>query len=60
LRRGTNVITHNGGNGIFFADFFNFVDEDTVVIEASNSTQHSVERHTAAIMRILFPPKPTR
>jgi CubicO group peptidase (beta-lactamase class C family) len=35
-RRGTNVIAHNGGNGIFFADFRRYVDENVVIIAMSN------------------------
>lgn len=35
-RRGTTVVTHNGGNGIFFADVRRYVDEDVVIIAMSN------------------------
>ncbi len=35
-RRGTSVVTHNGGNGIFFADFRRYVDENVVIIAMSN------------------------
>lgn len=31
------VITHNGGNGYFFADFVRIVDEDIVVIVLDNA-----------------------
>ena len=31
------VIWHNGGNGIFFTDFWRFEDEDLAVIVLSNS-----------------------
>ena len=34
--RGTKIVTHNGSNGIFFADLVRFVDEDVVVIVLSN------------------------
>ena len=30
------LISHNGGNGTFFADFLRFMDQDTVVYIASN------------------------
>ncbi|HEV2707390.1 MAG TPA: serine hydrolase [Pyrinomonadaceae bacterium] len=30
--RKTKLISHNGGNGVFFADFHNYVDEGLVVI----------------------------
>lgn len=34
--RGTKIVTHNGCNGIYFADFIRFVDEDVVIIYLSN------------------------
>ena len=34
--RNTKIITHNGSNGIYFADFVRFVEEDVVVIVLSN------------------------
>lgn len=33
---GARVVTHNGSNGLFFADFIRFVDEDLVVIFLTN------------------------
>jgi CubicO group peptidase (beta-lactamase class C family) len=35
-RRGTTVVAHNGGNGIFFADFRRYVDEKVVIIAVTN------------------------
>jgi hypothetical protein len=35
-RRGTTLITHNGGNGIFFADVRRYVDEGVVIIAMGN------------------------
>lgn len=35
-RRGTTVVAHNGGNGIFFADFRRYVDEKVVIIAMTN------------------------
>ena len=52
--RGTKLITHNGGNGIFFADFRRYVDEDTVVIIASNDARHSAQRHEREVLNIVF------
>lgn len=34
--RDTTLITHNGGNGIFFADFRRYIDEDIVFIYTCN------------------------
>ena len=35
--RETKIVTHNGSNGIYFANFIRFVDEGVVVIELSNA-----------------------
>ncbi len=37
---GTPLITHNGGNLFFFADFLRFVDQDVTIFVASNSYQN--------------------
>ncbi len=55
--RGTKLITHNGGNGIFFADFRRFVDEDVVLIIASNHAAHSAERYEGAVLQIVISPQ---
>jgi CubicO group peptidase (beta-lactamase class C family) len=54
-KRGTRLITHNGGNGIFFADFYRFVDDDVVLIIASNDARHSAEKLEAGLFKIIFP-----
>jgi hypothetical protein len=36
-RRKTTVVAHNGGNGIFAADFRRYVDEKTVIIAMTNA-----------------------
>ena len=56
-RRGTKLITHNGGNGIFFADFYRFVDDDVVLIIASNDARHSAARLERGLLAIIFPAK---
>ena len=33
---GQRIVTHNGSNGLFFADFIRFVDEDLVVVFLAN------------------------
>jgi CubicO group peptidase (beta-lactamase class C family) len=35
-RRDTQLVTHNGGNGFYFADFRRYLDEDVVIIALSN------------------------
>lgn len=34
--RDTKIVTHNGSNGIYFANFVRFVDDDVVIIVLSN------------------------
>ena len=41
---GTPLITHNGGNGIFFADFLRFTEDDLTVFLASNSAGEEFDR----------------
>jgi CubicO group peptidase (beta-lactamase class C family) len=53
-RRGTKLIVHNGGNEIFFADFRRYVDEDIVVIVASNMATHPANRYERGILDIIF------
>jgi CubicO group peptidase (beta-lactamase class C family) len=51
--RGTNLITHNGGNGIFSADLLRYVDEGVFVYGASNVAEipaWQVTPHLAAIV----------
>ncbi len=40
--RKTNLITHNGGNGIFFCDFWRYLDEQiTIIVMTNQSTRYS-------------------
>jgi CubicO group peptidase (beta-lactamase class C family) len=50
--RGTNLVWHDGGNGFFFADFRRYVNEDVVLIFATNEgLNRQIERR---IVRLLF------
>ncbi len=42
--RNTQLITHNGGNGIFFGDFLRYLSEDITIILLSNSASNHTER----------------
>lgn len=53
--RGTKLVEHNGGNGIFYAVFKRYVDEDTVIIMASNDARRPASRHENSVARIVFP-----
>jgi len=35
--RDSKIVTHNGSNGIYFADFIRFIDEDVVIIYLTNT-----------------------
>ncbi len=52
--RGTTLITHDGGNGIFFANFLRFVDEDVVIFLASNTPDSKAQWMSPSIARIIF------
>lgn len=61
--RGTNLIEHNGGDGIFFADFRRYVDENVVVIGFANDAYgiRLIENKVPDILfgskNIKFPPQ---
>ena len=40
--RKTRLVAHNGGNGVFFADFRRYVDENTVIYAASNGEMSAI------------------
>ncbi len=52
---GRRLITHNGGNGIFTADFRWFPDDEVMIFAASNlSTFAPVDNVTRDLTRLLF------
>jgi CubicO group peptidase (beta-lactamase class C family) len=40
--RGTRLVSHDGGNPYFFATFLRYVDEDVVILLATNQLDHQV------------------
>ena len=52
--RNTKLIAHNGGNGIFFADFRRYVDEGVVILVMSNTSDAPAERTLPAVSRMVF------
>jgi CubicO group peptidase (beta-lactamase class C family) len=52
--RKTKLVTHNGGNGVFFADFLRFVDEEATLFIFSNSTDQPATEVSAPLARALF------
>lgn len=52
--RNTKLISHNGGNGVFFADFRRYVDEGVVVLVMSNSADAPAANAHSAVARTIF------
>ena len=55
-RRGTRLITHNGGNGIQFADVLWFADEGVTVVLMSNANKRGMQDIAWEIGRMVFDP----
>ena len=53
--RGTTFYWHNGSNGIFFADFYRFIDEGTTVIVLTNKS-NGFQGTGREVARMLFSP----
>jgi len=54
--RQTDLITHNGGNGIFFADMYRYLEEDVFLFFATNRGSQGVEDIPYNILRMVFQP----
>jgi CubicO group peptidase (beta-lactamase class C family) len=53
-QRGTKLIAHNGGNGIFSADFRRYVDENVVFFLAINISEFFVDAVSSQVARVIF------
>jgi hypothetical protein len=53
-RRGTHMVEHDGGNGIFFADFHRYVDEDTAIFLMTSNREWKAEDVIEALDAIVF------
>lgn len=51
---GTRLVAHNGGNGVFSADFHRYVDEAVVIICLANVAGNPAWRITETVARIVF------
>lgn len=65
--RGTRLITHNGGNGIQFADALWYADEGVTVVLMSNANQRGMQDLAWDVGRMVFddayaphPPQPAK
>ncbi|KAA3639851.1 MAG: hypothetical protein DWQ02_02985 [Bacteroidetes bacterium] len=54
--RETNLIAHNGGNGVFFADFWRYLEEDITIIVMCNSSNRYAEGIASQIAGIILVP----
>lgn len=54
--RGTRLITHNGGNMVFFADFLRFLDDDIVIYLASSAGGRQREDAAYVLARMIIDP----
>ncbi len=52
--RGTNLVMHNGGNGIYVAEFNRFVDEGVTLFVTSTNSQLPATPMIAALEHIVF------
>ena len=56
-KRNTILTRHNGANGVFYADFYRYVDEGITIIMLSNVAQRSLLETNREISRIIFDPQ---
>lgn len=52
--RKTHLITHNGGNGIFFADFWRYLEEDLTILFMTNKANRKHETLAVKIAKIVL------
>lgn len=52
--RGTKIIAHNGSNGVFYADFIQLPDENTVIIYMTNELRYDTQIIAWEIEQLLF------
>ncbi len=48
------MVAHNGGNGVFFADFWRYLEEDVAIIMLTNETNRNWERIPHEISKSIF------
>jgi CubicO group peptidase (beta-lactamase class C family) len=52
--RGTKVVQHNGGNGVFYADFRRYIEDEIVIIVASNRSEDAFGSYVRGIVDIVL------
>lgn len=52
--RGTRLVTHNGGNGVYVAEFLRFVDDSVTIFVTSTVSELTATQAVRVISRIVF------
>ncbi len=52
--RGTRLVTHNGGNGVYVAEFLRFVDDSVTIFVTSTVAELTATQAVRVISRIVF------
>ena len=52
--RGTRLVTHNGGNGVYVAEFLRFVDDGVTIFVTSTVSELTATQAVRVISRIVF------
>lgn len=55
--RGTKLVTHNGGNGIFLADFLRYEEEEVVIYYTTNSVNPQNRDVAWEVAQMIFDPE---
>lgn len=52
--RNTTKISHNGSNGIFFSDFYRFIDEDVTILHLTNKLHPNFSNLNQELAKMIF------
>lgn len=52
--RGTRLVTHNGGNGVYVAEFLRFIDDRVTIFVTSTVSELTATTAVRAVSRIVF------
>jgi CubicO group peptidase (beta-lactamase class C family) len=55
-KRNTRSVWHNGANGVFYAEFFRYVDDGVTIVIMTNRSNAGLREAGGAISRIIFDP----
>ena len=53
---GTRLLSHNGGNSIFYASIHRYIEDDILVIHMTNEASREIERMGYDVGRMIFDP----